>query len=186
MDVLDAIRTRRSIGRLEGDVADDDLREFIAAAICAPNHKRTEPWFFTVVRGEARARLGEAWAAAAAAQSALSDEERAAFLRREANKPLRAPVLVVVSTRTDPDPIVALEDYAATCAAVQNFLLAAWARGYGAIWRTGEMAYAAAVKAQLELAAHDRIVAIIYLGRPAMAVPKAPAHDLAAVVRTLG
>lgn len=185
MDVLEAIQTRRSIGRLEGDVTDDDLRELIAAAICAPNHKLTEPWLFTVVRGEARVRLGQAWAAAVAAQSGLAGDEHAALLRREAKKPLRAPVLVVVSTRTNPDPVVALEDYAATAAAVQNFLLAAWARGYGAMWRTGEMAYHPAIKAHLELAPDDRIVAVIYLGRPAMKPPKAPAREPGRVTRTL-
>jgi nitroreductase len=185
MDVLEAIRTRRSIGRLEGEVADGDLRELLEAAICAPNHKLTEPWFFTVLRGEARVRLGEAWAAVAAEGSALAGEERAAFVRREANKPLRAPVLVAVSVRTDADPVIAIEDFAATAAAVQTFLLAAWARGYGAIWRTGEMAYHPAIRAHLGLAAGDRIVGIIYLGKPAMTPPKGQPRTLARVTRTL-
>jgi nitroreductase len=185
MDALEAIRTRRSIGRLAGEVPEEDLRELLEAALCAPNHKLTAPWFFTILRGEARARLGEAWAAAVAAESPLVGDERAALLRREANKPLRAPVLVVVSTRTDPDPVVALEDYAATAAAVQNLLLAACARGYGAMWRTGEMAYHPAIKAHLELAAADRIVGIVYLGRPAMKQPAAQPRQLARFVRTL-
>ena len=185
MDVLEAIRTRRSIGRLEGDVPAAELHEWLEAAICAPNHKLTEPWFFTVLRGEARARLGEAWAAVAAEESGLAGEERAAFARREANKPLRAPVLLVVSVRTDPDPVIATEDFAATAAAVQNLLLAAWASGYGAIWRTGEMAYHPAIAVHLGLAAGDRIVGIIYLGKPAMTLPKGQARTLARVTRTL-
>lgn len=185
MDVLEAIRTRRSIGRLEGDVAESDLREFVEAATWAPNHKLTQPWTFTVLRGDARVRFGEAWAAVLASESALEGEERAAFLRREAGKPLRAPVLVIASTRTDADPVVALEDYAATAAAVQNFLLAAWARGYGAMWRTGAIAYAPAIKAHLGLAADDRVVGIVYLGRPGMAPPKAQPRETAGVMRVL-
>ncbi len=186
MDVLEAIRTRRSIGRLEGEVAESDLREFVEAATWAPNHKLTQPWTFTVLRGDARARLGEAWAAALAREIALEGEEREAFLRREARKPLRAPVLVVISTRTDADPVTALEDYGATAAAVQNLLLAAWARGYGAMWRTGAIAYAPAIKAHLGLAAEDRIVGIVYLGRPAMTPPKPQPREIAGVLRVQG
>src|SRR5581483_4163116 len=85
----------------------------------------------------------------------------------ESQKPLRSPVLVVVSTRTDSDPVVAAEDFAATAAAVQNLLLAASARGYAAMWRTGDIAYHPAVKSYLGLDPSDRIVAFVYLGERA-------------------
>ncbi len=81
-----------------------DVAELIEAAIFAPNHKQTQPWRFTVLRGDARARLGAAWAASEATRTSLTGRDRDAYLRREAQKPLRAPVLIVVSTRTDADP----------------------------------------------------------------------------------
>jgi nitroreductase len=47
-------------------------------------------------------------------------------------------------------------------------MLAAQALGYGAMWRTGEPAYDACVKAGLRLQASDAIIGIIYIGTPAM------------------
>ena len=185
MDVIEALRTRRSIGKLDGAVTDDDLRSLVDAALCAPNHKLTQPWRFTVVRGEARRRLGAVWAGLAAASSPLDGTLREDFIAREAAKPLRAPALLFVSTTTAPDAVVATEDFAATSAAVQNVLLAAHARGLGAIWRTGAMAYQAKIKAHLGLSLDDRIVAIVYIGRPAMRVPAERPRDVGAVLHEL-
>jgi nitroreductase len=185
MDVLEALRTRRSIGKLSGEVADEEVRALVEAALWAPNHHLTEPWRFTVLRGQARERLGAAWASLVAAATLLQGEPRVALLQGEAAKPLRAPVLVVASVRTEADPVVAAEDFAATAAAVQNLLLAAHARGLGAMWRTGEMAQRVEIRAHLGLAPTDRIVAFVYLGRPAMAPPAARPRSLDGVLRFL-
>jgi nitroreductase len=185
MDVMEALRMRRSIGKLGGDVADEDIRALIEAALWAPNHRLTEPWSFTVVRGAARGRMGAAWAAILGNETKLVGEARDALLEREAGKLQRAPVLIVVSVRTDSDPVVATEDFAAGAAAVQNLLLAAHARGFGAIWRTGEMAHRKEINAVLGLDEGDRIVAIVYLGQPAAEAPQARPRRLEAVVRWL-
>ncbi|MBC5798470.1 MAG: nitroreductase [Candidatus Eremiobacteraeota bacterium] len=185
MEVMEALRGRRSIGKLDGDIDDAQVRELVEAAIHAPNHKLTEPWRFTVVRGDARVRLGAAWADCEAGRTTLTGAERDAYLRREAQKPLRAPVLIVVSTRTDADPIVAQEDFAASAAAVQNLLLAAHARGFGAMWRTGAMAYDQRINEHLGVERSDRIVAIVYLGRAAMPLPRDRPRNVEAVLRTL-
>jgi nitroreductase len=171
MEVIDAIRSRRSIGRMDGEVSRELIRELVALATCAPNHHLTEPWRFTILSGAARERMGRIWgerAAAAAADPALADKLR----ENEPRKLLRAPNLIVVSTRTDPNPIVAEEDFAATAAAVQNLLLAAHSRGLAAIWRTGKMVHDDGVKAFLGLDAADRIVGIVYLGSIPMVEPE--------------
>jgi nitroreductase len=171
VDTIEALRARRSIGKLDGDVPDAELRELIELATWAPNHKLTEPWRFTVLRGAARERLGALWAQIAGRETELSGEMRDELMRRTAFKPLRAPVIVAVSVRTDEKPVTAIEDFAAASAAVQNMLLAAHARGFGAIWRTGELAYRDEIKTFLGLDPTDRIVAFVYLGRPAMTAP---------------
>ncbi|GAC1548023.1 MAG: NAD(P)H nitroreductase [Vulcanimicrobiaceae bacterium] len=185
MDAIEAIATRRSIGKLTGDVSDAEVRDLVALALCAPNHKLTAPWRFTVLRGEARLRLGRLLAELAATVPLPSGVEREAYLAKEMRKPTRAPVLLVITTRTDADPVVAAEDFAATAAATQNVLLAAHARGLGAIWRTGEMAYRPEIKAFLGLDPADRIVAVVYVGRPAMDAPSARERDVDAVLRVL-
>ena len=177
MDAIEAIRTRRSVGKLDGDVSAEDVRELVSLALCAPNHKLTNPWRFIALRGAARERLGEVWASAAGTLPVPPGVEREAFLSKERRKPLRAPVLIVAATRTAHDPVQAEEDFAACAAAVQNLLLAAHAKGLGAMWRTGEMAHDSRVKSHLGLDATDRIVAFVYLGRPAMPPPSVPARD---------
>jgi nitroreductase len=117
MDVLEAIRTRRSVGKVDGEVTEGDLRTLVEAALCAPNHKLTDPFRFIALRGEARARLGAAWAAIAARMTPPPGVEPDAFIAKEARKPLRAPLLLVAVTRVDADPVVAEEDAAATALA---------------------------------------------------------------------
>jgi nitroreductase len=185
MDVLEALRTRRSIGRLSGDVDGAQLRELVEAGAWAPNHKLTRPWRFTAVRGDARERLGALWSALVCAEADVAGEDLENLRSRERRKPLRAPLLLFVSTRTDPDPVVAIEDFAATSAAVQNVLLAAHARGLGAIWRTGEMAYRSEVNEFLGLEPSDRIVGIVYVGTPAMEAPKTMPRDVDSVLRVI-
>ncbi len=181
--MIEALRSRRSIGKLEGDVDQMQIRELIELAVAAPNHRLTEPWRFTILRGAARARLGRLWAEIVARDLPLSGEARAGVLQREAGKMLRAPVLIVASVRTDPDPITAAEDFAATAAAVENVLLGAAGFGLGAMWRTGAAAYAPEVKAFLELDPSDRIVAFVYLGRPAAEPSPPKPRDAEAVTR---
>ena len=178
MDAIETIRTRRSIGKLEGDVSPEIVRELVELALCAPNHKLTNPWRFIALRGVARERLAEVWSTVAQTLPRPPGVERQAFVAKEARKALRAPVLLVIATRTDDDAVRAEEDFAAAAAAAQNVLLAAHAKGFGAIWRTGEMAHHPQVKSHLGLDASERIVAIIYLGRPAMQAPAARPREV--------
>jgi len=185
LDVIEALRERRSIGKLDGDVSEADLRELIEFATWAPNHKLSEPWRFTVLRGAARERFGALWAELAGRETDLTGEQRDEFLRRTAFKPMRAPVIVAVSVRTNEQPVRAVEDFAAASAAVQNMLLGAHAKGLGAIWRTGEVAYWDEVKTFLGIDPTDRIVGFVYVGRPAMTAPPARPRALDAVIRVL-
>jgi len=185
MDLFEALRSRRSIGKLDGDVSEDEIRTLVEAGLWAPNHKLTNPWLFTIVRGAARERLGSLWAELVRDSPLPPGVEREAFLSKEARKLTRAPVLIVVSCRTVEDPIRAIEDYAAASAATQNVLLAAHALGLGAIWRTGDMAFHPAMVEHLGLAPTDRIVGFVYVGRPAMAAPSAQPRDIDAYLRVL-
>ena len=50
---------------------------------------------------------------------------------------------------------------AAGCAA-HGILLAAYAQGIGAVWRTGELSYDAVVNAGLGLAANEQVIGYLY------------------------
>jgi nitroreductase len=164
VDVLHAIRTRRSVGRLSAQrVPRPAVEEILAAALCAPNHHLTFPWRFVVLEGAARRALGEVHARAVMA--ARPDLPAEAFTK-EAARLERAPVVIACIARsTGGDEVTRREDRDAVAAAIQNLLLAAHARGLAAMWRTGAMVDEAGVRQDLGCSPHDAIVGLVYLGR---------------------
>lgn len=185
MNVEEAIRTRRSIGKVKQDPVPRELLErVIEAAVWAPNHHRTEPWRFVVLTGEGRRRLGRAYAAIAGEKLDAADAQREQQLAREAAKALRAPVVIAVacSPSAEEPKVLPAEELAAVHAAVQNMLLAAHACGLGAIWRSGAPAYHPAMKRALGFTETDEVVGLIYVGYPDMTPP--PAHRSPGADRT--
>ncbi|MGR7946446.1 nitroreductase family protein [Paenibacillus sp. M.A.Huq-81] len=173
--VLDAIQSRRTIGRVKPDpVAREIVEELLSAASWAPSHHNTQPWRFIVMTGDGRGRLGEGYARVAAAQSPeLEGHELEEKLKKERTKAYRSPVVIAAICSPSDDPrAVYAEELAAAQAAVQNALLAAHAYGLGAIWRSGAPMYDKLMKESLGLQGEEEIVAFIYLGYPDMTAPE--------------
>src|SRR5262245_1487013 len=164
MDALTNITTRSSPMTLSGPgPSEPELRQILEAALRAPDHGKLRPWRFLVIKGEARNRLGEAWAEALRRREPDSPE---AAQQREREKPLRAPIIVVVVAKLIPGhpKIPAIEQIVSAGTAAQNLQLAAHALGYGCLWRTGAAAYDPTVKTALGLAATDEIIGFMYVG----------------------
>lgn len=170
LSVLEAIRSRRSIGKCTDEVPDVALiRQMLEAATWAPNHKQTEPWRFVVLSGDARMGLGEAMGRAAVRTSADPEKAMAAF-NSAAKKPLRAPYVIAVYAV--PNPIVPeVEEIAATAAAVQNMLLAAHSIGLAAMWRTGDLVFSQEVREFLKMPEKGIMLGTVYVGCPNMEPP---------------
>lgn len=188
MDVLAAIRTRRSVGKVHSDCPPRDLIEqVLEAASWAPNHHVTEPWRFVVLAGDARDTFGEAMAVAKTAGMDPAVKDIAQEFERAKKKALRAPVIIAVAAEIPTDKkCVEIEEVAAAAAAVQNMLLAAHALGLGAIWRTGDPAYDDGVKAFLGFAPTDHILGFVYLGYPVVEPTRAKHTPAADLTRWLG
>ena len=162
MQLLEGIYQRSSIGKVRLDAPPRaEIEAILEAAVQAPNHRVTEPWHFFVLTGKSREKLGEFMEALLMRKKPESNEEERA---RERAKPLRAPVLIVVTSAPGKDEIETVENFAATAAAVENLLLAAHARGLAAQWRTGDPAYSAEVKQWLGVSDDTAITAIVYVG----------------------
>jgi nitroreductase len=167
MDALDAIRNRRSIGRLkEPAPTGDDLTAILQAAASAPDHGELRPFRFTPLDGPAQDAFGEVLEQAYLARCAESgrepDEKKQA---KERTKLGRAPLVVIVSAVDQEDEkIPFVEQRDAAVAASQNALIAATALGYGSMWRTGAPVDDPRVKAALGLRDKDAIVGFLYLG----------------------
>ena len=129
MDALEAVLTRHSVPpAFLAEPAPDDatLERILAAGASAPDHGRLRPWRFIVIRGPARARLGEVFAEALVRRQ---PDAPAAALEQERARPLRAPLLIVVGARLEPQhpKIPEIEQILSTAAAAQSILIVAHA-----------------------------------------------------------
>jgi nitroreductase len=164
MDVFETIRERRMLPRVSDEPPSrHDIEELLDLAVRAPVHHRTDPWRFYVLSGDGRDRLANAIADEAIENGA--DEARA---REDARKKVeRAPVIVVFTVVPSDDPkVVEAEEFASVAMAMQNFLLGAYAKGLGAMLRTGPAAYHRSIREHLELAPDESVVGTVYLGTP--------------------
>jgi nitroreductase len=188
MDVLEAIRTRRSIGAVSQELPPREVIEkILEAATWAPNHRLTEPWRFTVLAGSAREAFGEVMAQSKVARLVVEGLPRQADFDRAKAKALRAPVIIVLAVEPQVGPkVVELEEITAGAAAIQNMLLAAHALGLGAIWRTGDACYSAQVKAFLSLEETAHLLGFVYLGYPTASSIRAKRTSSAELTRWIG
>src|SRR5262245_925208 len=118
MEVIEAIKTRRSVGRMsQQEPPREIIEKLIEAAVEAPNHHNTEPWRFFVLRGAARERLGDALAERLQRAWRGDESKLEAGLIAERSKPLRSPVLIVVGVKhSDNERIDPREDLQAASA----------------------------------------------------------------------
>ena len=75
------------------------------------------------------------------------------------------PLIIVVAAHCDPAvKIPVIEQTLSAAAAAHAMMLAAFALGFNAMWKTGAAAYDATVKEALGLAPADAIVGFLYFG----------------------
>jgi nitroreductase len=169
MDVFEAIRTRRSQGKMTADVPPKAaIEQILEAATWAPNHHVTESWRFVVIAGPAREALGDVMAKSKInrrlAEGKVSPHGEFEALKRKA---LRSPVIVALAVEPgDATGNAELEEIEAGAAAAQNMLLTAHALGLASMWRTGDAAFDPAVRAHLGFSERATIIGFIYLGYP--------------------
>ncbi|VVO05165.1 nitroreductase family protein [Pseudomonas fluorescens] len=181
MRALDALLNRVSVPRVLDPAPTAAQREVLfAAALRAPDHGQLRPYRFLTVEGAAREQMGELLAEAAQLQGG---EVPQAALDKARAMPMRSPLVVVVIARLQDHPKVPKSEQllSAGCAA-HGILLAAYAQGIGAVWRTGELSYTAHVAKGLGLAEDEQVIAFLYLGTPLNEPRTAPKVDVAEFV----
>ena len=139
MDVLEAIRKRRSVRRFTKDpIPKADLETIVDAGRLAPTGSNRQPWDFVIVTDRemiTQFKVSGTWITGAGA------------------------VIVVVM---DPQSRWWVEDGAA---AIENMLLACTALGYGACWVEGDaLSHEEQFKTLLEVPADKRVMALIPIG----------------------
>ena len=164
MDAIELLTTRASAILLKEPGPDEAaIARMLAAAARAPDHGRLRPWRFILVRGAARERLGEVWEQALRRRDPGLPE---VAYERERAKPLRAPLVIAVVAKAQPDhpKIPEVEQVLSAGCAAYAIMLAAKAEGFGAMWKTGDAAYDEGVKHAFGLEPWDHIVSFLHIG----------------------
>ncbi|WPO98913.1 NAD(P)H nitroreductase [Pseudomonas sp. HR96] len=177
MEALDVLLNRVSVPRLVEPAPTQVQREILfEAALRAPDHGQLRPWRFLTVEGAAREQLGEVLVQAVQASGEASE----AAMQKARGMPLRAPLLVVViASLVEHHKVPASEQLLAAGCAAHGILLAAYAQGIGAVWRTGELSYSPVVAESLGLLDNEQVIGFLYLGTPVNPPREAPKVELA-------
>lgn len=169
MDILEAIKTRRSIRSFRTDpVPPEALREILEAATWAPSHRNAQPWELVMIGPETRQKLLpllQQFLENGVLKTDLSETRRK--LIQEFGKNFgNAPIILAALSRPA-DMAIDKEEYPQTVAiAVQNMMLAAWARGLGSVWLS--LGVLPQVQEVLRVKNGYSIIAVIPIGYPNM------------------
>jgi coenzyme F420-0:L-glutamate ligase/coenzyme F420-1:gamma-L-glutamate ligase len=187
--VLDAIRERRSVRKyLPRKVPREVVEEVLVAAGWAPSAHNAQPWRFIILAdASVKRKLAEAMADAWAADLTrdgitVEADKRKAHVERFAT----APVLIVAcltmedmrrfsdEKRQKSERDLAMQSLGA---AIQNLLLAAYAKGLGACWFSAPSFCKETVRKVLEIPVEVEPQALVAMGYPAEK-PQVPPRKL--------
>jgi nitroreductase len=147
MDILDVIKSRRTIKKFKSDAVNLNLiHSWLEAAKMAPNHRMTEPWEVYFIGPDTRAKL----------------KHKSDFGN--------APVLIAVVSKHGASAVEKEENSLATACFVQNFNLAAWSEGVGTFWSS--IGITAKNKEILEVPENYDLVGVLGIGYPEI-IPEA-------------
>ncbi|WP_375203285.1 nitroreductase family protein [Hyphococcus sp.] len=160
------------------------LQDILTIAARVPDHRRVVPFRFIVFEGDARARFGAVLKEAYLANEPEAGEARATC---EANRFLRAPVVVAVISKTNPDHRTPEWEQVLTSGAVcQNMLLAASAYGFAAQWLTEWYAYDDKALASLGLEPGEKVAGYVYIGTAKEGPKERGRPDMPAIISHWG
>jgi len=132
----EVIKNRRSIfpeSYTQEEIPTNIIEQILESANYAPTHKLTQPWRFTVIRKDAKAKLG---AELGRIYKAIIPAEK--FLQKKydsfAQKTSQANLIIAINIQFHEDKVPNWEEIAATSCAVQNMALTAEALNVGAYW----------------------------------------------------
>ena len=171
MDAITLLTTRYSSSRLTEPAPSGEALSLIKqAALRVPDHGGLKPWRFVVFNGRtALAKLGDIFA-----EAAVEDDPSIAneLLERARQLPLRAPMVIAcIAKCTEHHKVPVQEQVQSAACAVMAMQQAAFALGFGGIWRTGAYTQYEFVKQAFELGEDDEIVGFLYLGTCAQELP---------------
>src|SRR5690606_1242401 len=134
-NLFQIIKNRRSVMPTQYsdvEIPEESLRLILESANWAPNHKRTEPWRFKVISGEARKRFAEFMVEKYQENTlpeAQSERKKSGIIE----ECLLSDKIILICMKTS-HLLPEWEELAATAMAVQNMWLMCTSMGIGSYW----------------------------------------------------
>jgi len=189
MDVYEAILTRVSVRRFKPDpIPNEVVKEILEAGIRAPSAGNGQQWFFIIVKDneELKAKLHELilkahikYAEEVAREGTMPEEVKRKWLESlRKGEMYKAPLYV--AAYLDMRESQYKEEYAeleriwatqSLAAAIENMILAAWARGIGSVWLGDPLLMPEEFNTLLKPPKGCELQAVIAFGYPAR-IPK--------------
>lgn len=176
--LADLVRSRRTNMRVDPErvVPADVIDRLCELARWTPNHKHTFPYRIASFTGDARLRLGDAFA------DDMDDREFGDDVKRAKTRTKygRTPNILAVASAPDARPTIDVENRYSVAAAIHTVLLGATAEGIATYWSTPPLDDSPRALELCKFEPHDRFVGIVYVGYPiaAQATPERPTIDV--------
>lgn len=161
--IFELIRQRRAVFPVQYNdkpIARSDIERILEAANWAPTHKRTEPWRFKVILGEAKVRLGKFLAEK---YEVHTPNPKQIKLKKLTENPVRAAALIAICMKRDKEErLPEWEEIAAVAMAVQNMWLCCTELGIGSYWSSPSLIQY--MDEFFELEEGERCLGFLYMG----------------------
>ena len=135
MQIDQIIRNRRAIfpaQYIDKEILKEDLLDILENANWAPTHKKTQPWRFKLMQGEALARLGD-FLAEWYKENTPAEKYKEIKYNKTKKKARQSACVIAICMQPDPS-LPEWEEIAATACAVQNMWLSCSERNIGCYW----------------------------------------------------
>jgi len=133
--IFDIIKKRRSVFPVQYNgkpISKATIEKVLEAANWAPTHKKTEPWRFKVIQGEAKSRLGTFLSKK---YEEVDPRPKAIKIKKLQENPKKAGAIIAICMQRDTEgSLPEWEEVAAVAMAVQNMWLLCTEMGIGSYW----------------------------------------------------
>tara|TARA_B000000441_G_C21727607_1_gene343744 strand:- start:785 stop:1348 length:564 start_codon:yes stop_codon:yes gene_type:complete len=163
-ETIDLLLNRRSLVAsklIDPGPTEEELNLILRCAIRVPDHGKLAPWRIKVFEGTAREELGRKWGDIFKKNN---PDASSAQLAAEYQRPSRAPLLLIITTKFQESRIPKWEQILSGGAVCQNVLVAANALGYHSQWLSEWPNYDNEVKAASGIEESDEFIGLIYIG----------------------
>lgn len=162
--ISEIISSRRAVypAQYNSDpISKEEIQAILEAANWAPTHRRTEPWRFKVLQGDAKKKLAGFLAKTYKEKGENFSEVK---YRKYQENPLKATCIIAICMQRDPsESIPEWEEIASTAMAVQNMWLMASTMRIGSYWGSpGVIKY---MNEFFEMEDGERCLGFFYMGK---------------------